>query len=117
MPKKPKAYTEMCFWFDYEAEQDTAVLKPNLIVAHYFDGTKFCFKTNEEFCMWLISKKHKGYTSIAHNAKCYDLQFILKYCVENTLKPYTIYNGTKLMLLTVCQIKILDSHNFVVYLL
>ena len=117
MPKKPKAYTEMCFWFDYEAEQDTAVLKPNLIVAHYFDGTKFCFKTNEEFCMWLISKKHKGYTSISHNAKCYDLQFILKYCVENTLKPYTIYNGTKLMLLTVCQIKILDSHNFVVYLL
>jgi hypothetical protein len=33
--------------------------------------------------------------------------------VDNTLKPYAIYNGTKLMLLAVCQIKILDSHNFV----
>jgi hypothetical protein len=82
-------------------------------VAHYFDGTNFCFKTNEEFCEWLISPKHKGYRAIAHNAKCYDSQFVLKYCVDNTLKLYTIYNGTKLMLLSVCQIQIIDSHNFV----
>jgi hypothetical protein len=112
-PKKSKAYTEKYIWFDYEAEQDTGVHNPNLVVAHYFDGSKFNFKTNEEFCEWLISVKHKGYTAIAHNTKCYDSQFILKYCVDNTLKPYTIYNGTKLMLLEVCKIKIIDSHNFV----
>ena len=52
---KPKAYTEKYIWFDCEAEQDTGVHKPNLIMAHYFDGTKFCFKTNEEFCEGLIS--------------------------------------------------------------
>lgn len=48
-------------------------------------------------------------------AKNYDSQFILKYCVENTLKPYTIYNGTKLMLLEIPSInlKIIDSSNFV----
>jgi hypothetical protein len=56
-PKKTKAYTEKYIWFDYEAEQDTGVHKPNLIVVHYFDGTKFYFKTNEEFCEWLISEK------------------------------------------------------------
>ena len=57
--KKQKPYTEKYIWFDYEAEQDTGVHKPNLIVAHYFDGTKFYFKNNEEFCEWLISKKKK----------------------------------------------------------
>ncbi len=46
-------------------------------------------------------KKHKDYTCIAHYANGYDSQFILKYCVENTLKSYTIYNGTKLMLLEI----------------
>jgi hypothetical protein len=59
-PKNTKTYTEKYIWFDYEAEQDTGVHKPNLIVAHYFDGTKFYFKNNEEFCKWLISAQHKG---------------------------------------------------------
>ena len=113
LPKDPKAYTEKYIWFDYEAEQDTGIHRPNLIVAHYFDGTKLYFKTNDEFCKWLISEKHKCYTAIAHNAKGNDSQFILNYCVDNTLKPYTIYNGTKLMPLNVAKIKILDSHNFV----
>ena len=93
-PKEIKKTQENYIFFDYEAEQDTGVHNPNLIVAHYFDGTKFYFRTNDEFCKWLISKNHKGYTAIAHNAKGYDSQFILKYCVDNTLKPYTIYNGT-----------------------
>ncbi len=80
-----------------------------------FFGDKYEFKTNEDFCKWLISKEHKDYTCIAHYAKGYDSQFILKYCVENTLKPYTIYNGTKLMLLEIFSInlKIIDSNNFV----
>lgn len=107
-------YTEKYIWVGYEAEQDAGVHVANLIVAHYIDGTKVTFKTNEEFCKWLISKDHKGCTAMAHNAKGYDSQFILKYCIENTLKPYTIYNGTKLMMLEVNGlIKIIDSHNFV----
>jgi hypothetical protein len=75
LPKDPKAYTEKYICFDYEAEQDTGIHRPNLIVAHYFDGTKFYFKTNNKFCKWLISEKHKHYTAIAHNAKGYDSQF------------------------------------------
>ena len=113
LPKLPKPCTEKYIFFDYEAGQDTGVHKPNLIVADYFDGTKFNFKTNDEFCKWLISEQHKGYTATAHNTKGYDSQFVLKYCVDNTLKPYTIYNGTKLMLLDVAKIRIIDSHNFV----
>lgn len=70
-PKKPKAYSEKYIWFDYEAEQDTGFHKSILIVAHYFEYTKFYFKTHDEFCEWLISN-NKGYTVIVHYEKCYD---------------------------------------------
>ncbi|XP_072392265.1 uncharacterized protein [Diabrotica undecimpunctata] len=108
-------YKEKYLFFDYEAMQDTCIHVPNLIIAHDFEGKKFVFKDNDEFCKWLISEKHRGYTAIAHNSKSYDSYFILKYCVENTIKPYTIYNGSKLMLLEVeaLKLKIIDSSNFV----
>lgn len=108
-------YTENYIFFDYESQQETSTHIPNLVIAHDFIGKEFSFNTNDEFCKWLISKKHKNYTCIAHYAKAYDSQFILKYCVENTLKPYTIYNGSKLMLLEISSInlKIIDSSNFI----
>ena len=49
LPKKTKAYTEKYTLFDYKAEQGTGIHKPNLIVAHCFDGTKFCFKLTRNF--------------------------------------------------------------------
>ncbi|KAK7605181.1 hypothetical protein V9T40_007039 [Parthenolecanium corni] len=107
-------FTEKYLFFDYEAMQETGTHIPNLVIAQDFAGEKHIFDTNEEFCKWLISKEHKGYTAIAHYAKGYDSQFILQYCLANTLKPYTIYNGSKLMLLTIpsIKLKIIDSHNF-----
>ncbi|XP_072400453.1 uncharacterized protein [Diabrotica undecimpunctata] len=108
-------YTEKYLFFDYEAMQDTGIHVPNLIIVHDYAGNKYVFTNNEEFCKWLISEKHRGYTAVAHNGKSYDSYFILKYCVENTIKPYTIYNGSKLMLLEVeaLKLKIIDSSNFV----
>jgi hypothetical protein len=114
--ENPKCtYTEKYIFFDYEAQQETGIHVPNLVVAHDFKGNKYNFKTNDEFCEWLISNKHREYTAIAHYAKGYDSQFILQYMIKNTLKPYTIYNGTKLMLLEVphIKLKIIDSHNFI----
>ncbi|CAH1106820.1 unnamed protein product [Psylliodes chrysocephalus] len=95
--------------------QNTGKHVANLVVAHNFNGEKTTFKNNEDFCKWLINKEHKGYTAIAHNSKGYDAYFILKYCVENAIKPYTIYSGSKLMLLEVpsIKLKIIDSSNFV----
>ena len=31
LPKDPKPYTEIYIWFDYEAEQDTGIHRPNLM--------------------------------------------------------------------------------------
>ncbi|KAK7588176.1 hypothetical protein V9T40_005421 [Parthenolecanium corni] len=108
-------YTEKYIFFDYEARQETGVHRPNLIIAHDYEGCKYIFNTNEEFCEWLIDKKHSGYTAIAHYAKGYDAQFILQYCIANTLCPNTLYNGTKIMHLYISAIdlSIVDSHNFV----
>jgi hypothetical protein len=89
-----KTYTEKYIVLDYEAMQETGILIPNLVVIYDFERKEKIFYNNDEFCKWLITKEHKNYTAIAHNAKVNDSQFILKYCVENTLKPYTINNGT-----------------------
>ncbi|KAK7598318.1 hypothetical protein V9T40_006553 [Parthenolecanium corni] len=112
---KKCTYTEKYIFFDYEAQQETGTHKPNLVVAKYFNGDTFTFDTNDAFCEWLISRKHQGYTAIAHYARGYDSQFILQYLVANTLKPHTIYCGTKIMVLEVSNLgfKVIDSHNFV----
>ncbi len=106
---------EKYIFFDYEAQQETGIHVPNLIIAKYFCDETFTFKTSEEFCNWLVSKQHKGYTAIAHYARGYDSHFILQYCINNTVRPFTIYNGSKLMLLQIetINLKVIDSHNFV----
>jgi hypothetical protein len=108
-------YTERYLFFDFECQQHTGTHEVNFCCVQDFDGNERTFHNIDDFCKWLISKEHRGYTAIAHNAKGYDSQFILKYCVENTLKPYTIYSGSKLMLLEIphLKLKIIDSINFI----
>ncbi|KAL4096398.1 hypothetical protein QTP88_021360 [Uroleucon formosanum] len=109
------ALGEKYLFFDYETQQETGTHIANKIIAHDFEGNKIIFDTNEKFCKHVISDEYRGYTLIAHYAKGYDSQFILKYLVDNTLKPFTIYNGTKLMLLQIkyLSIRIIDSSNFI----
>ena len=51
----------------------------------------------EEFCRWLFTEEHRGYTLIAHNFRGYDGHFILKYMLDNNLKPDVIKSGTELL--------------------
>ena len=111
----PCSYTEKYLFFDYETEQDTGTHIPNCVCVQYFSGEKFDFETNDEFCEWLINERHYGYSCIAHYAKGFDTQFVLQYCVQNTLSPNVICNGTKIMYLEIKHLKlrIIDSYNFV----
>ncbi len=79
------SYTKKYIFFDYEAQQETGIHVPNLIIAEYYSGETFTFKTNDEFCNWLVSKQDKGYTAIALHAHGYDSHFILQYCINNTV--------------------------------
>ncbi len=128
-------YNKGFIFFDYEAFVKEIVLKkakgeergeqqiPNLCVAMYGDKTEYeTFENNGQdcndmFCEWLISKKHKNMTAIAHNMRSYDGMFILNYLTKRNIKYKPIYSGgTKRMgiyILDKYDIRIIDSLNFI----
>ncbi|MCY7363679.1 MAG: DNA polymerase, partial [Ignavibacteria bacterium] len=76
---------------------------PNLVIAQLTDGREFRFPPDntpmtvdydvtKNFCLWLFTEEHTGFTVIAHNFKGYDGQFILQHMVENNLNPRIIKN-------------------------
>jgi len=109
------SYTEDYIFFDYEARQETGIHVANLVVAYDFPGNRSVFHTNGDFCRWLLSKKHIGFTAIAHYARGYDSHFIMQYCVANAVVPKVLYNGSKLMQLEIpsIRLRVIDSHNFI----
>ena len=107
--------TEKYMFYDFECMQETGLHKINLAIVHDFEGNKWIFKSINEFCNFVFNEKHKGYTFLAHNSKGYDGIFILKWCVDNGVKPYCIYSGTKIMSMEIqsLRIKFIDSLNFI----
>ena len=110
-----KTYTERYMFFDFECEQETGVHNVNLVVVHNFEGHEWVFQMIDDYCGFMFSGECEGYTFLAHNAKGYDAQFILKWCVDNGVKPYCIYAGTNIMSMEIrhFKIRIIDSIHFV----
>ena len=50
--------------------------------------------TTEQFGRWLFHERHKEFTIIAHNFRLFDGHFILKYMLDNNLRPDVIKHGT-----------------------
>ena len=107
--------SEAYMFFDLECSQDTGEHLINLAVAQDFQGVSYEFTNQKDFCEWVFRKEHKGYTFIAHNLKGYDGQFILNWCVNNGIRPETIYRGNKIMILKVKEfgVRFIDSLNFI----
>ena len=102
-------------FFDIEARQETGIHEANLIVAQYMCGKQQSFLHIHDFCQWLIHKKHKHYTVIAHYGKGYDFQFILNHCIHNNIKHKAIYDGSKIMYMEILHglhLRFVDSFNF-----
>ena len=110
-----KTHNEKYAFFDFECTQNTGTHEVNLAICHNFNGNETIFNDINSFCNGNINDKYKGYTFVAHNSKGYDSHFILKWCIDNGLKPYCIYNGAKIMMMEIPQlrIKIIDSLNFI----
>ena len=102
-------------FYDFETQQETGTHIVNYVNAQDFDGNEHTFWAIDEFCKFIFNIRHKGYTFIAHSAKSFDAQFILKYCVDNAIKPFCIYNGTKIMYIAIKEfnVRFIDSINFV----
>ena len=110
-----KTYTHNYMFYDFETQQNTGTHIANYVNVQDFDGSEWTFNTIDEFCNFVFQDKHKNYTFIAHNSKSFDAQFILKYCVENGIQPFCIYNGTKIMYMQIedYKIRFIDSINFI----
>ena len=109
-----RTYTEKYIFYDFEATQNTGTHAVNLSIAQDFEGKEHIHNSIEEFCKEFINDKFKGYTIIAHNSKGYDCHFILKWLIDQGIKPYYIYNGAKIMFMEIpkLSIRFIDSLNF-----
>ena len=110
-----KTRTTKYMFYDLETQQNTGTHIVNYVNAQDFYGNEYTFENIGSFCEFVFNVEHEGYTFIAHNAKSFDAQFILKYCIDNAIKPFCIYNGTKIMYMAIKEYKIrfIDSINFV----
>ena len=109
-----RTYTEKYMFYDFEATQNTGTHNVNLSIAQDFDGNEYVHNSIDEFCKYFLNDKFKGYTFIAHNSKGYDSHFVLKWLIDQGIKPYCIYNGAKIMFMEIpkLSIRFIDSLNF-----
>ena len=109
-----RTYTEKYMFYDFEATQNTGTHTVNLSIAQDFEGKEYIHNSVEEFCKGFLNDKFKGYTFIAHNRKGYDCHFVLKWLINQGIKPYCIYNGCKIMNMEIpkLSIRFIDSLNF-----
>ena len=109
-----RTYTEKYIFYDFECTQNTGTHTVNLSIAQAFDGKEYIHNSIEEFCKCFLNDKFKGYTFIAHNSKGYDSHFVLKWLIDQGIKPYCIYNGAKIMFMEIpkLSIRFIDSLNF-----
>ena len=109
-----RTYTEKYMFYDFEATQNTGTHTVNLSIAQDLEGKEYIHNSIEEFCKGFLNDKFKGYTFIAHNSKGYDCHFVLKWLIDQGIKPYCIYNGAKIMFVEISKLSIrfIDSLNF-----
>ena len=83
-----RTYTEKYIFYDFEATQNSGKHTVNLSIAQDFSGKEYVHNSIEEFCKDIINDKLKGYTLIAHNSQGYDSHFVLKWLIDQGIKPY-----------------------------
>ena len=118
-PEPPKKPNDKFIFYDFETDFSSGEHVVNFAVGQYSDGTEFVFKGYDalhEFCEFLFSIEHKGFTAIAHNAKGFDAVLIQRWLIQNrpTANMHVIHSGQKVMQLTLSdyQIRLIDSLHF-----
>ena len=111
-------------FFDLECYQDkNGVFVPNVAILQDSKGTEFRFPTDEselgtdvtdEFCSFLFDERFRNHYIIAHNFRGFDSYPILRWLLNNGIRPEVIMNGGKVMQLDVKEfgIRFRDSYNY-----
>ncbi|XP_035230817.1 uncharacterized protein LOC118202735 [Stegodyphus dumicola] len=113
----PKKSDDKFIFFDFETDQSSGEHLVNFAVAQYADGTEKVFPGYEacqDFCAWLFTPQHKGFTAVAHNMKGFDGQFVMAWLLEQGTAPEVIPNGSMIMSVRhpSLNIRVIDSLNF-----
>ncbi|XP_035217350.1 uncharacterized protein LOC118190704 [Stegodyphus dumicola] len=113
----PKKSDDNFIFFDFETDQSSGEHLVNFAVAQYADGTEKVFPgyaACQDFCAWLFSTEHKGFTAMAHNMKGFDGQFVMAWLLEQGTAPEVIPNGSMIMNVRhpSLNIRVIDSLNF-----
>ena len=118
-PEPPKKPNDKLIFYDFETEFSSGEHVVNFAVGQYSDGTEFVFKGYDalhEFCEFLFSTEHKGFTAIAHNAKGFYAVLIQRWLIQHrrTANMHVIHSRQKVMQLTLSdyQIRLINSLNF-----
>ncbi len=73
------------------------------------NGDRFLVKMREMNFVVLNEYSEVDVTFVAHNAKVYDNQLILRYFIEHNLRSQTIFHGNKILFIQFGEIRCLDS--------
>ena len=109
-----RIYTEKYIFYDFKATQNTGIHTINLSIPQDFNGREYLHNSIEEFCKYFLNDIFKGYTLIAHNSKGYNSHFVLKWLLDQGIKPYCIYNGAKILFMEIpkLSIRFIESLSF-----
>ena len=109
-----RTYTEKYIFYDFEATQNTGTHTVNLSIAQDINGKEYLHNSIDDFCKCFLNDKFKGYKLTADNSKEYDSHFVLKWLIDQGIKPYCIYNGAKIMYMEIpkLSIRFIDSLHF-----
>jgi hypothetical protein len=100
-----------CSDLDVSRGQPVLNCKHCYLRQHIFYGVTACF----DFCQWLFSQGNSDTTVISHNGRGFDHFPILKYLVDQSIVPQTIFNGSKCMYMHIARslnIRFVDSLSF-----
>lgn len=115
--KKLSGNNNRYIYFDLEVDQSSSLHVVNYAICHYDNGQERIFQgydTLNQVGKFLFCEEHKNFTFIAHNMQGYDGIFLLRYLLEQSVKPKVILNGSKILSMVVpgLKIRIIDSYSF-----
>ena len=72
-------------------------------------------QATDSFCRVVFTEQYKNGVVISHNGSGYDYYFIIEWLISNSIRPETIFNGSKILYMFVkkgLNIRVLDSLNY-----
>lgn len=99
-PQEAEEPSEKLIFYDFETTQENGSHQANYVCVMDFSGE--CWTSEGESCVAEFFKKYrqekyKGYTFIAHNARGFDAYLLIRYLVQQLIKPKLIVQGSKVM--------------------